>query len=208
MRDNHSEVDPVRVRTSSTLAKFTFGLMIVMVLYIGLASWIGYQDKKTAQGVATQGQDLATQVKAECAKGGDVAAKLGALCQQAADLDQKPGPAPSGERGPMGPVGPQGPQGIPGQSIPGPQGVPGQTGPGGPIGDTGQPGTPGQNGTQGPKGDPGPAGPPGDTGPEGPQGPEGKPGPAPSQFTFPDATVPGVYHTCTQDGSGTTYTCT
>lgn len=208
MRDNHSEVDPIRVRTSSTLARVTFGLMIVLVLYIGTASWIGYQDKRAAQGVATQGQDLATQVQAECAKGGEVAAKLGALCKQAAELDQKPTSGPIGERGPMGPVGPKGDKGDPGQTVTGPQGVQGQTGPGGEKGDTGQQGTPGENGTQGPKGDPGPAGPKGDPGPEGPQGPEGDPGPAPSTFTFPDAAVPGVYHTCTQDGSGTTYTCT
>lgn len=176
---NKSNPEPELVRTSSMLARVTFGIAIVLVLYIGIASWIGYQQKQAADGLATQGQDLAAQVKAECAKGGEVAKKLGALCQQAADLEQKPSPAgPAGERGPMGIAGPTGPRGEPG--VPGPGGAPGATGPTGPVGDTGQSGSVGAEGPQGPKGDKGdqgPLGPQGDTGPAGPQGPGGEPAP-------------------------------
>lgn len=197
MAGNHAEVDPVRVRTSSTLAKITFGVMILLVVYIGFASWQSYQDKKAAQGVATQGQDLASQVKAECAKGGEVARKLGPLCQQAADLDSKP-PAvsgPKGERGDPGPVGPSGEKGDPG-----PVGPSGQPGTQGPVGDTGERGSDGQNGSegpQGPKGDPGEQGPkgdPGPSGPEGPQGPGGEPAPRITAVDMDMASCTGTVH--------------
>lgn len=173
------DVDPELVRTSSVLARVTFVIMLLVIAYIGYASYVGYKTQEATQSLANQGQDLATQVKAECAKGGDVARKLGPLCQQAANLEQAPPVAgPAGERGPTGSVGPAGPQGIPG--VPGPQGPVGATGPVGPVGDTGQPGSPGPGGSQGPKGDKGdqgPMGPRGDVGPEGPQGPGGEPAP-------------------------------
>src|SRR3954471_18409914 len=134
------DVDPQLVRTSSMLARVTFAIMLLVIAYIGFASYEGYKARQISDGLATQGQDLATQVKAECAKGGEVAHKLGPLCQQAANLEQAPPPqGPVGERGPMGPVGPPGPQGI--QGVPGPQGPPGAVGPSGPVGDTGQPGS-------------------------------------------------------------------
>ncbi len=175
------EVEPQLVRTSSMLARVSFGILIALIVYIGWASYLGYQKQQNTQDVANQGQDLASQVKAECAKGGDVARQLGPLCQQAANLEATPVQGPTGERGPMGPQGVQGPAGPIGeQGVPGPQGQPGVSGPKGETGDTGQAGTAGQNGTPGPKGDPGPAGPqgdPGPAGPEGPQGPGGEPAP-------------------------------
>lgn len=168
------------------LAKIAFAGMIVLVLYIGVASWIGYQRQKDATNLATQGQDLASQVKAECAKGGDVARKLGPLCQQAANLDAQP--PPSGIPGAVGPAGPKGDKGDPGTSIPGPVGPPGGPGPVGPVGDTGQPGTPGQDGSPGQNGGPGEPGPPGPQGEPGPAGPEGPMGPGGE----PAPTITGV----------------
>jgi hypothetical protein len=127
------DVDPELVRTSSMLARVTFAIMLLVIAYIGYTSYVNHKNQAATQDLATQGQDLATQVKAECAKGGDVARKLGPLCQQAANLEQAP-PAvgPTGERGPIGPVGPPGPEGP--QGVPGPGGPPGAIGPGGPVG--------------------------------------------------------------------------
>lgn len=209
MRKANRNVDPELVRTSSLLARVTFVVMLVLIAYIGWSAYVNHKAQENAQNLASQGQDLASQVKAECAKGGEVAKRLGPLCQQAANLEQAP-PAvgPAGERGPQGPPGPQGPEGPMG--ITGPSGPPGDTGPAGPVGATGPEGEDGESVT-GPPGPEGPTGPQGPAGPEGPQGgpgPTGPPGPPPAQFTFPDATVPGVYHTCTRDPGGTTYTCT
>jgi len=178
MRHSRSnpDVDPHLVRTSSVLARVTFVIMLLVIAYIGVASWIGYQSRQTAESLATQGQDLATQVKAECAKGGEVARKLGPLCQQAADLEKTPPVAgPAGERGPIGPVGPPG---VPGPT--GPSGAPGQTGP---VGDTGEPGSVGPEGSQGAKGDTGATGPEGPAGPPGEPGSQGPPGEAAPRIT-------------------------
>lgn len=207
MRDKHEEVDPVRVRTSSTLERFTFGLLVTLVLYIGIASYIGYLRQQSAQDLATQGQDLAGQVKAECAKGGDVARRLGSLCQQAADLQAKPTPSgPVGERGPMGPKGDKGDTGA---TVTGPPGGPGPAGPGGSKGDTGEPGSNGQNGSDGqvgPKGDPGPTGPRGDPGQEGPMGPGGEPAPTITSVDADMSSCTGTVHL--SDGSSVPFNMT
>lgn len=179
------EVDPELVRTSSMLARITFAIMLLVIGYIGYSAYISNKVQESTQTLANQGQDLATQVKAECAKGGDVAKQLGPLCQQAVNLEQAPSVGPAGERGPTGAVGPVGPQGEPG--VPGPQGPVGGTGPVGPVGDTGAPGSAGPEGSQGPKGDKGdqgPMGPQGDTGPAGPQGPGGEPAPRITNVTL------------------------
>src|ERR1051326_43017 len=181
---------------------------IVALLWAGYLQVQSHNKAQTAEQSATAGQDLATEVQAARAQGGEVARKLGKLCQQAADVKSNP-PPQRGAAGAQGQTGPQGPQGI--QGIPGPQGVQGPAGPAGPVGGTGDTGSAGQNGTQGPKGDPGETGPAGPAGPQGEPGPKGDTGPKgdpPEQFTFPDSTLPGVYHTCTRDSGGTTYTCT
>jgi hypothetical protein len=205
------DVDPELVRTSSMLARVTFAIMLLVIAYIGYTSYVNHKNQAATQDLATQGQDLATQVKAECAKGGDVARKLGPLCQQAANLEQAP-PAvgPTGERGPIGPVGPPGPEGP--QGVPGPGGPPGAIGPGGPVGDTGQPGTAGPEGSQGPKGDrgdPGPAGPEGPEGPAGPPGETGDTGAPPAGWSWTDP-VTGISYSCVRsntDDSAPTYNC-
>lgn len=173
MRDNHSELDPVRVRTSSTLARITFSGMVILVLYIGIASWVGYQRKQEADAKAEQGQDFASEVQAECAKGGDMARRLGLLCQQANDVKQNPPP----QNGAKGDIGPKGEKGDPGVGFPGPVGPRGELGPVGPKGDTGEPGSNGENGSQGEKGEPGPGGPAGEPGAAGSKGDKGDPAP-------------------------------
>lgn len=188
MRDNHSEVDPVLVRTSSTLAKVTFGFLVVVVLYIGIASYVGYQRKQEADAKAAQGEDFATQVQAECAKGGDLARKLGLLCQQAADVKASPSPQP-GDRGPKGDKGDTGPTGV---GIPGPVGPRGELGPVGPKGDTGAPGSDGKDGSQGEKGDPGPGGPAGEPGAAGPKGDKGDPAPRITNVSMDMASCTGT----------------
>jgi Collagen triple helix repeat (20 copies) len=211
VRKANQDVDPQLVRTSSRLARFTFAILIIVVVYIGFASWIGFEQRRSAQGLANQGQDLASQVKAECARGGEVAKQLGALCQQAANLEHAP-PAqgPTGERGLQGPIGPQGPEGPTG--VTGPSGPPGPIGNTGPVGDTGAKGSDGQSGAQGP------AGPKGDTGPAGPTGPKGEPGDPgakgadgkpPAGWTWKDP-ITGFSYACTRsntDDNAPTYTC-
>lgn len=196
-----TDADPALVRTSSMLARVTFGLMLLVIAYIGYKAYVDHRIQQSTQSLADQGQDLASQVKAECAKGGDVARKLGPLCQQAANLEQAP-PAvgPVGDRGPQGLTGETGPKGDPG--VPGPTGPRGDTGMPGPVGDTGTPGTPGPEGSQGPKGDKGdqgPVGPQGDVGPEGPQGPGGEPAPRITAVDMDMSSCTGTVHL--SDGS-------
>jgi hypothetical protein len=120
------DLDPQLVRTSSLLARITFGILIVVVLYIGIGTWYNLRDKKSAEVQAGQGQDLAAQVRDECAKHLDFYEKNPALCTKAANLgSQPPVSGAKGERGDQGPVGPQGIQGVPGLQ--------------GPRGDTGTP---------------------------------------------------------------------
>jgi hypothetical protein len=170
------DLDPQLVRTSSLLARITFGILIVVVLYIGIGTWYNLREKKSAEMQAGQGQDLAAQVQDECAKHLDFYEKNRALCAKAANLDsQPPVSGAKGERGEPGPMGPQGTQGIQGL-----QGARGDTGTPGPVGDTGQPGQSGKDGSQGPKGEPGEPGPGGPQGEQGSQGPKGDKGdPAP-----------------------------
>lgn len=195
-KNANPDVDPQLVRTSSMLARVTFAIMLLVIAYIGVASYEGFKERQISDGLATQGQDLATQVKAECAKGGEVAKRLGALCQQAANLEQAPPPkAVTGDRGAEGPKGDKGDPGVPG--VPGAQGPPGGPGPGGPVGDTGQPGSNGPEGSQGPKGDKGdqgPMGPQGDVGPAGPQGPGGEPAPRITAIDMDQASCTGTVH--------------
>lgn len=211
LRKANRDVDPELVRTSSMLARVTFAIMLLVIAYIGYSAYVSHRAQQNAQSLANQGQDLASQVQAECAKGGDVARKLGPLCQQAANLDNKaPAVGPAGERGPQGPPGPEGAPGTPG--VPGPVGPTGATGPGGPVGDTGQPGSVGPEGAQGPKGDRGDPGPPGPQGPEGPAGPPGETGSTgapPAGWTWTDP-VTGISHSCVRsntDNSAPTYNC-
>lgn len=170
------DLDPQLVRTSSMLARITFGLLIVVVLYIGIGTWYNLRVQVAAQNQAAQGQDLASQLQAECAKGLEFYDKHRDLCAKAADLEAKPPPAgvTQGQKGDRGDPGPRGPQG---DTVIGPQGPQGEPGPRGPVGDTGEPGSNGQSGPQGPIGEPGPVGPKGDPGEQGPPGQEGPQGP-------------------------------
>lgn len=170
------DLDPQLVRTSSLLARITFGILIVVVLYIGIGTWYNIRAKQSAEVQAGQGQDIAAQLQAECAKHLDFYEKYPALCAKAANLDsQPPVSGAKGERGDQGQMGPQGIQGVPGL-----QGPRGDAGAQGPVGDTGQPGLNGQDGSQGPKGEtgePGPGGPQGEPGSQGPKGDKGDPAP-------------------------------
>jgi hypothetical protein len=187
------EVDPEPVRSKNTLQKVLLVLLLIVVAWIIWVTVVSLVRGDQTARQANSGQDLASQVQAECAKGGPIATQLGQLCQQAADLKNAPPPVgPTGERGTPGPVGPKGDKGDTGTGVPG---VPGGTGPGGPGGDTGQPGTNGQDGTQGQpgvKGDPGATGPKGDTGPEGPRGPGGEPAPRITNVDLDQATCTGT----------------
>jgi hypothetical protein len=170
------DLDPQLVRTSSLLARITFGILIVVVLYIGIGTWYNLRQKQDSDALANQGQDLAAQLQAECAKHLDFYEKNPALCAKAANLDsQPPVSGAKGERGEQGQMGPQGIQGVQGL-----QGARGDTGTQGSVGDTGQPGSNGQDGTQGQKGEigePGPGGPQGEPGSTGAKGDKGDPAP-------------------------------
>jgi hypothetical protein len=166
------DLDPQLVRTSSLLARITFGILILVVLYIGIGTWYNLRQKQDADVLANKGQDLASQLQVECAKGLEFYDKHRDLCAQAANLDSQPRSGAKGERGDQGPMGPQGIQGVPG-----PQGPRGDTGTPGPVGDTGGPGLTGQEGAQGPKGDKGDQGDVGPAGEPGEQGPAGRDAP-------------------------------
>lgn len=200
---------PVPPRESSLLAKITFWIMVILVLYIGLASWAGYRKQQDTAGIANQGQDLAGQVAEACSKGGDVARQLGPLCEKANQLKDTPVPS-AGPAGVQGLTGPEGSTGATGQTGPsGPSGSPGADGTPGPIGEPGQAGTPGQDGAQGPQGvqgDPGPAGP---AGPQGEPGSNGQDGEPPRSWIWTDP-LTGFTYTCTRsnsDDDAPTYTC-
>jgi len=183
------DLDPQLVRTSSLLARITFGILILVVLYIGIGTWYNLRQKQDADALANQGQDLAAQLQAECAKHLDFYEKNPGLCTKAANLDsQPPSSGSKGERGEQGTMGPQGIQGVPGV-----QGPRGDVGGQGPVGDTGGPGSNGQDGTQGPKGETGEQGPGGPQGEPGSQGPKGDTGDPAPRIT----NVALDLHTCT-----------
>ena len=166
------DLDPQLVRTSSLLARITFGILILVVLYIGIGTWYNLRQKQDADVLADKGQDLASQLLTECAKGEDFYQKHRDLCAQAANLDSQPRSGAKGERGDPGPVGPRGEKGDTGA-----QGARGDTGSSGPVGDTGAPGSGGKDGAQGPKGDKGDQGDVGPAGEPGEQGPAGRDAP-------------------------------
>lgn len=207
MTEHAPPQSPEVPKQTSLLTKITFWVMVVIVLYIGVGTWIGIQRQNNTSAVATQGQDLAAQVAAACAKGGDVAKQLGVLCQRANDLKDTSVPPPIGATGPPGLPGIQGdpgPQGLTGPS--GPSGTPGQPGMVGPMGEPGTPGTPGTDGSQGPQG---PKGDPGATGPQGEAGTPGSDGKPPASWVWTDP-VTGFTYNCTRsntDDSHPTYTC-
>lgn len=172
------DLDPQLVRTSSMLARITFGIMILVVLYIGIGTWYNLRAKESAQQQASQGQDLAAQLQAECAKGLDFYDKHRDLCVKAADLDAQPTPKSDPLQGPKGDPGREGPKGDKGEpGATGPSGAQGQPGDKGQVGDTGQPGPGGPEGSQGPKGDKGDQGDVGPAGEPGEQGPKGQDAP-------------------------------
>lgn len=163
------DLDPQLVRTSSLLARITFGILIVVVLYIGIGTWYNLRAKESAQQQAGQGQDLAAALQAECAKGLEFYDKHRELCAKAANLDsqpQQPGTGPRGDQGLRGEKGDPGASGSPGQP-----GLKGDTGDTGAPGLNGLDGSQGSQGSKGEQGDTGPAGGPGQQGPKGEDAP-------------------------------------